>query len=308
MLKNSYDRPIKLGMHTYTLHFFGLGESWGFGKDYVFPQTMDLFQLMDHAVEWGLDGLQITKVDLLNTEPSHLAEVKAAAEERSLFLEFNASFDAPSDSRVNCTVREALQITNAIGADLAKFSLDVKRPRPHYGTCFHPDVMRQLSVRYEEFVEALPLIEELGLKVAIENHCDTYADEVVWMVDQINHPMIGTCLDTVNSFSVTEGPEDACKKLASRAFSCHYCDNALVIDPLGAHWIGVPHGTGDIDLPRVLKMLREHSTLDRVIFENEIPFLRVDEPMEEARERELKSCKESIEYLRNVQLLGVRNR
>ncbi|WP_220182073.1 sugar phosphate isomerase/epimerase family protein [Bacillus taeanensis] len=308
MTLNNNDRPIKLGMHTYTLHFFGLGESWGFGKDYAFPQTMNLMELMDYAVEWGLDGLQITKVDLQNTEPAHLAKIKAAAEERDLFLEFNASFDAPSDSRVNCTVREALQIAKAIGSDLAKFSLDVKRPRPYYATCFHPNVMRQLAVRYEEFKEALPLVEELGLKVAIENHCDTYADEVIWLVDQIDKPMIGTCLDTVNSISVTESPEESVKKLASRAFCCHFCDNALVIDPLGAHWIGVPHGTGDIDLPKVLKVLREQSTLDRVIFENEIPFLRPDEPLEEARKRELQACKESIAYLRNVLKVGVRNR
>ena len=306
MLNN--ERPIKLGMHTYTLHFFGLGESWGFGKDYAFPQTMDLFQLMDNAVEWGLDGLQITKVDLVNMEPAHLAKVRAAAEERDLFLEFNASFDAPSDSRVNCTVREALQITKALGSDLAKFSLDVKRPRPHYATCCHPDVMQQLSVRYNAFKEALPLVEELGLKVAIENHCDTYADEVLWLVEQIDHPLVGTCVDTVNSISVTEGPEIAVKKLAPRAYSCHFCDNALLIDPLGAHWIGVPHGTGDIDLVKVLKDLREHSTLDRVIFENEIPFLHIGEPLEEARERELQACKESIAYCRNVLGVGIRNR
>ena len=30
------NRPLRLGMHTYTLHFFGLGESWGFGKDHFF--------------------------------------------------------------------------------------------------------------------------------------------------------------------------------------------------------------------------------------------------------------------------------
>src|SRR5699024_3139020 len=140
---------------------------------------------------------------------------------------------------------------------------------------------------------ALSLVEELDLKVAIENHCDTYADEIVWLVDQIDHPLVGTCLDTVNSISVTESPEEAAKKLAPRAFCCHFCDNKLVIDPYGAHWIGVPHGTGDIDLSKVLKVLRDHSTLDRVIFENEIPLLHPDEPLKEARERELKACKES---------------
>lgn len=69
-MQNNYGRPIRLGMHTYTLHFFGFGESWGFGKDFYFPHVMTLMELMDQAVKWELDGLQITKVDLDSTEPS----------------------------------------------------------------------------------------------------------------------------------------------------------------------------------------------------------------------------------------------
>ena len=60
-------RRLKLGMHTYTLHFFGFGESWGFGRDHYFEQVMSLYELMDKAEEWELDGLQITKVDLLSS-------------------------------------------------------------------------------------------------------------------------------------------------------------------------------------------------------------------------------------------------
>ena len=103
-------RPLRLGMHTYTLHFFGLGESWGFGKDYYFEQTMSLYELMERAEKWELDGLQITKVDLLTTsetEPfstENLHKVAQAAKKHGLFLEFNSSFRAGSDSRVNCTV------------------------------------------------------------------------------------------------------------------------------------------------------------------------------------------------------------
>ena len=39
-MKQAVDRPIRIGMHTYTLHFFGFGESWGFGKDYFFDQVI----------------------------------------------------------------------------------------------------------------------------------------------------------------------------------------------------------------------------------------------------------------------------
>ena len=299
-------KKMKLGMHTYTLHLSGLGESWGFDGVHEFEKTMTLMQLMDNAVEWGLDGLHITNVDLETLDPEHLAEVKAAAEAHGLYLEYNVSFDAPSDPRVNATVKDALLNAKAMGADLVKFSLDIERPHPLYGSCFHPDVMRQLSVRYDEFKANIKLMEEFGLKISIENHCDTYADEVIWLVRQLNHPDIGACLDTINSLVVLEGPEACVEKMAPFANCCHFCDNKLVVDPDGTHSIGVAIGKGDIDCAKVLRTLMEKAPLDRITFEVEYEI--GDDPIEVAREKEIQACKESIDYLRNVLKVGVRNR
>ena len=299
-------KKMKLGMHTYTLHLSGLGESWGFDGVHEFEKTMTLMQLMDNAVEWGLDGLHITNVDLETLDPEHLAEVKAAAEAHGLYLEYNVSFDAPSDPRVNATVKDALLNAKAMGADLVKFSLDIERPHPLYGSCFHPDVMRQLSVRYDEFKANIKLMEEFGLKISIENHCDTYADEVIWLVRQLNHPDIGACLDTINSLVVLEGPEACVEKMAPYANCCHFCDNKLVVDPDGTHSIGVAIGKGDIDCAKVLRTLMEKAPLDRITFEVEYEI--GDDPIEVAREKEIQTCKESIDYLRNVLKVGVRNR
>lgn len=308
------NRPLRLGMHTYTLHFFGLGESWGFGKDYYFEQTMSLYELMDRAVKWELDGLQITKVDLLTTaekEPfgeENLKKVAAAAKERGLFLEFNSSFHAGSDSRVNCTVEEALHIGHLLDAELVKFSLDILRPRELYGSCMHPRVMQQMAERYEEFQKAIPLIETYGMQIAIENHTDTFADEILWIVDKLNHPLIGTCVDTMNPLQVIENPEYAMERMLPRAFCCHFSDDVIVVDPLGVHDIGAPHGQGSMDCPRMVRQIRELSPMDKIIFENEIAFKSMDEPIEEARARELKACEESVRYLRDVLKLGTRNR
>lgn len=297
---------MKLGMHTYTLHLSGLGESWGFEGVHAFEKTMTLMQLMDNAVEWGLDGLHITNVDLETLAPAHLAEVKNAAEAHGLYLEYNVSFNAPSDPRVNSTVKDALLNAKAMGADLVKFSLDIERPHPLYGSCFHPDVMRQLSDRYNELKDNLPLMEKLGLKISIENHCDTYADEVIWLVRQLNHPDVGACLDTINSLVVLEGPEACVEKMAPYANCCHFCDNKLVVDPDGTHSIGAAIGQGDIDCAKVLRTLMEKAPLDRITFEVEYEI--GDDPIEVAREKEIQACKESIEYLRNVLKVGVRNR
>lgn len=308
------DRPLRLGMHTYTLHFFGFGESWGFGKDYYFDQVMSLYELMEKAEEWQLDGLQITKVDLLATgaeEPfsaENLKKVAQAAKKHGLFLEFNSSFHAGSDSRVNCTVREALQIGHALEAELVKFSLDIQRPRELYGSWMHPDVMVQMVERYHEFQEAIPLMEEYGMQIAIENHTDTFSEEILWIVDKLNHPLIGTCVDTMNCLYITENPYETMEKMLPKAYCCHFSDDRVMTDPLGVHIVGAAHGQGSMDCPKMVAQIREKSPMDKIIFENEIAFQSIDEPIQEARAREMQACEESIRYLRDVLKLGVRNR
>ena len=307
-------RPLRLGMHTYTLHFFGFGESWGFGKDYYFDQVMTLNELMERAEKWQLDGLQITKVDLLANgvenpfSDEHLHAVRDKAQQHGLFLEFNSSFQAGSDSRVNCTVEEALHIGHELGAELVKFSLDIVRPRELYGSCMHPAVMQQMVKRYDEFVKALPLIEEYGMQIAIENHTDTFADEILWMVNRLNNPLIGTCVDTMNPLQVIENPYDVMEKMLPKAYCCHFSDDIIVVDPLGVHDIGAAHGQGSMDCPKMIEQIRDKSPMNKVIMENEIAFKSLDEPIESAREREMAACEKSIRYLRDVCGLGVRGR
>ena len=315
-------RKLKLGMHTYTLHFFGFGESWGFGKNHYFDQVMSLYELMDKAVEWELDGLQITKVDLLaSVEEKDLEKAKAIAyssenlkkvrdyaKKCGLFLEFNSSFDAGSDSRVNCTVKEALTIGHELDCTLVKFSLDIKRPSVFYGSCMCPEVMKQLAQKYDEFHAAIPMIEEYGMKVAIENHTDTFADEILWLVERLDNPLIGTCVDTANPLQVMENPSYAMEKMLPRAFCCHFSDDIIVVDPLGVHDIGAAHGQGSYDCSKMVHEILEKSPMDTIIFENEIAYTSLTEPIESAREREMKACEDSVRYCRDVLKLGLRNR
>jgi len=81
------DKKMKLGLHTYTLHLWGLGQNWGIIAE-PRPKEMTLMQLMDKAVEWGLDGLHITGCDLESKDEKRLKEVRTAAEERGLYLEY----------------------------------------------------------------------------------------------------------------------------------------------------------------------------------------------------------------------------
>ena len=64
---NNARRKFKLGMHSYTLHLSGCGESWGFqssGEIQAFERVLTLDKLMEFAVQEGIDVLHITLVDL----------------------------------------------------------------------------------------------------------------------------------------------------------------------------------------------------------------------------------------------------
>lgn len=299
------DRPMKLGIHTYTLHLNGLGQNWGFVGDYR-EQAMTLEDLMDKAVEWGLDGIHLTAVDLVSKDPERLAAVKKNAEEHGLYLEYNCSLNEEFDTRLNETVESAVKVAEAIGADLVKLSLDIRRPKPLYGSCFHPDVMRQLCDVVDQIKAAIPEYERTGIKLAVENHTETFADEIVWVIEQVNHPLVGACVDTINSVSVLEDPKYATERLAPYAFNCHFCDNELVRDQHGAHFIGVAIGKGDIDNKKTLQALKALAPMDRVTFE--VEWAIGDDSVEVAQQKEIQACLDSINYLRNELGLGVRGR
>ena len=206
---NNARRKFKLGMHSYTLHLSGCGESWGFqssGEIHAFERGLTLDKLMEVAVQEGIDVLHITLVDLDNdTSPEHLAHVKALSEQLGVELELNVSFNAPCDPRVNTTIDRAVEIGHAIGAKLVKFSTDVEHGEKLSHSCMSPEARVQCAKLVTEFKKNLPLIEKYNMKIAIENHCDLWSDEVIWMVTQIDHPLVGACLDTMNSQNLMEG-------------------------------------------------------------------------------------------------------
>ena len=294
-------RKMRLGMHSYTLHLWGLGQNWGIQAE-PRPKDITLMRLMDLAVEWGLDGLHITGADLETRDDKRLEEVAAAARDHGLYLEYNCSLNEEFDPRLNDTFEHAAYVAHKLGAELVKWSLDIRRDRPLYGSCFNPTVMRQLADIHDQIIAALPTIEKYNMPQAIENHTETYADEILWLVDSVNHPLVQVCVDTVNSFGVLEGPEAAVKKLAPRAICNHFCDHQLSRDQYGCRFHGVAIGDGDIDVQKAVDIIRKESPTDKITFE--IEWDMENDTLEEAKAKQLDACKRSIKYLRDVLKVG----
>jgi sugar phosphate isomerase/epimerase len=95
--------------------------------------------------------------------------------------------------------------------------------------------------------------------LAMENHIDLRADELAELVQRVDSPWFGVCLDTANNLRLFEDPVRVARTLAPYTRATHVKD---VIshrgDPLTfGFWPSVPLGRGAVDLPQVLRLLAE---------------------------------------------------
>lgn len=291
-----------LGLHSFCLNLHGVGQSWA-GSEQTWPRCLSTFDLLELVTELGLDGAHIDDGVLERLERPYLEEVRAAAEDLGLYLEYNFSRDMGGKGvGYQHDLRGALEIADALGADVVKMSMDMQRPRPVAASRFHPDVVAQMQTVIADLSRCAPLAEERGIRIAVENHADVFSEELLWLLDEVGHPYVGVCLDTANALHVTEDPSHAAEMLAPRAFTNHFRDDRIEVALYGFRYEGCAVGDGDLDMQRAYELLRTESQCRRINIETDMD-LPLDDPRE-ARRLEREAIDRSIHYCRDV--LGIR--
>ena len=100
------------------------------------------------------------------------------------------------------------------------------------------------------------MVARHGVRLAVENHKDWRADELIALLKRLGNDHVGVCLDTGNSIALLEDPMDVVEALAPWAFTTHFKDMGLEEYRDGFLLAEVPLGTGVLDLPRVVRTLR----------------------------------------------------
>ena len=104
-----------------------------------------------------------------------------------------------------------------------------------------------------------PVAADYGVHIAIENHADYRARDLIEVLERVDHPALRVQLDTGNPFAVAEEPVDAARLLAPYAVSTHIKD--MTIRPLtDGEWVkvlGCTLGEGDVDLVQIAHLLAE---------------------------------------------------
>ncbi len=290
--------PMLLGLHTYSLYLHGIGQAWA-GFELPWARQLSTFELFDLGLELGLDGFHLDDGVLESLDTAFLGEVAVAAREKHLFLEYNMSLDLGNFGiGIQHDLEEGLATAHALGADVVKAGMEIPRPRPRAGSRFHPKVMPYLEKTVGLLKKAAPMAQDMGIRLALENHCDSFSEEILWVLKQVDHPFVGACIDTMNAWHIGEDPMRAIENLAPVAFTNHFRDDRVEFCRDGFRVSGVAVGDGDIDMEKAYQLINKHSPTNRIIIETEMG-ISMDNK-ERALALELEAVKKSIHYCRTT--------
>lgn len=106
---------------------------------------------------------------------------------------------------------------------------------------------------------AEPVLRKQGVKLAVENHKDWRAKELVAMLKEIDSEWVGVTLDFGNSIALIEDPMEVVQTLVPYVVSTHVKDMAMEEYADGFLLSEVPLGKGVLDLPAMFALCKKHN-------------------------------------------------
>ncbi len=212
-------------------------------------QVSDPLGLLKHCHEVGAGGMQC---GLGHRDASYTAQLRECAETHDLFIE--ASTSLPHDAQDVERFDAQLATARAAGAKVVRVAIGGRR----YEQFSRLEEFRAFAKRSSKSMQlAAPIAERHGLPLAIENHKDFRAPEMLRMLEQLDSDYVGICLDTGNSIALLEDPVEIVRTWTPWAKSVHLKDLALCEYEEGFLLGDVRLGDGVLELPAVVKSIRK---------------------------------------------------
>jgi sugar phosphate isomerase/epimerase len=247
---------MKLGLDDYSYHI-----ARGYGSMVDTPMTM--VDTCERAAAFGLEGVMI---ELRDHELDQIPAARQAIDRLGLFVEAQSGGTHPDH------LRRRLESAKALGATVMRTFIGGSRYDDD-----PPEV--QLRGPTEDLKQVAPIAEEFGILIAVENHIDWRAEELLAVVREVDSEWIGICLDTGNGFGTLEDPLAVAEMLAPYSYTTHFKDFKLVPTEKAALVVGTALGEGSVDLRRVVDILRERApdpnlNIEAALDNVEVPLFR----------------------------------
>lgn len=225
------------------------------------PQPLHPLELLDRADQLGLGGIEIPLAAKVPSFEGRVVDLPPVGDEivaqlNSRGLRLIADFGILAD-HTGSEIVDYLRLAHRLGARLVRAVISNllcgdRRPVAEGW----PERLSRTASRLRQ---ALPVAEELGMCLAIENHQDASTDDMWWLAEAVSHsPAFGVTLDTGNPLATGEDPVEACRKLAPLIRHLHLKDYTIHFAPNGYRLVRCAAGEGVVDFPAILELVRAH--------------------------------------------------
>lgn len=265
---------MKLGLSSWTY-------TWAIGvPGYPPPQPLTTFDLLQKTAALDVHLVQIAdNLPLHKLSETELKTLRQQAQDNNIAIEVGTRSIMPDH------LQTYLQLAQFFDSPLVRVVIDTPSGKPA--------VTDAISI----LQESLPAFTQANIILALENHDYYTTRDFVQILETINSPHLGICLDTVNSFGALEGPDVVVEALAPWTVNLHIKDFtifrashmlALIIE-------GTPAGQGRLNVPWLLEKLAAHGRSFNAILEFWTP---PESTLAETMAKEDKWAGESVAYLR----------
>jgi len=230
---------------------------WGIGVDGHRPQApMSETDLAAIALEQGLQCLQIgDNLPIHTFSRDRLNAFKTVIGKHDMRLEIGAR------KLTDEHLQRYIELASYLKAPLLRFVIDGDQYEPHVPTI-------QSIVK-----NVLPELKENRIVLGIENHDRFKTTQLVKLMDAINSPYVGICLDCANSLGAGEGLEYVATMLAPFTVNLHIKDfkTERLRHKMGFLITGERVGKGLVNVPFLLEKLLPFNRCQSAVLEQWVP-------------------------------------
>jgi sugar phosphate isomerase/epimerase len=207
----------------------------------------DMFAFLERSAALGAGGVQTA---LSATDPESLRRLRQRVEGAGMYLEVMASLpqdDASGFAHTAAAAREA-------GARCLRAACLGGRRYEAFSTL---EDWRAFVRQAKAAVRgAVQVCEQRRLPLALENHKDWTAEELLALLREYSSEYLGVCLDTGNNIALLDDPREVVLALAPYAVATHVKDMGVAPDRDGFLLSEVVLGEGALDLRGMLSAIR----------------------------------------------------
>lgn len=180
-------------------------------------------------------------------------------EERAVFAEtragLNLFLDTGGDNYAAdiAPLRQAIETAHQTGARAVRTTVSrlLEGNRTEYGA---EGMRAYLEALVQPFKEVMPLAEEYGIPVGIENHQDLCSWELLSLCEKVGSPQLGVTLDVGNALAVGEHPLSFAERILPILKHVHIKDYAVHPTPSGYRLKRCAIGDGVVNWPEIFAL------------------------------------------------------